>query len=34
MNNNKNKKKIIKNFCRGQGGGFYKKSPLVAEGKK
>jgi hypothetical protein len=25
---------LIKNFCRGPGGGFYKKSPLVAEGSE
>jgi len=26
--------KIIKSFCRGPGGGFFKKSPLAAGGKK
>ncbi len=26
--------KLIKSFCGGPGGGFFKKSPLVAEGKK
>ena len=25
---------LIKSFCGGPGGGFYKKSPLVAEGQK
>jgi hypothetical protein len=25
---------LIKNFCGGPGGGFFKKSPLVAEGRR
>jgi hypothetical protein len=28
------KRILIKSFCRGPGGGFFKKSLLVAEGKK
>jgi hypothetical protein len=29
-----NKKLLIKNFCGGPGGGFFKKNPLAAGGKK